>query len=66
MKRGEPFTSGNKSLGSFVKLLIAAPVIFMTSAICTLRSVYDLNSYCTTPVSLLDPTPFAVEETVRE
>jgi len=66
MKRGEPFSSGNKSVGSFIKLLIATPIVFMTSGICTLRSVYDMNGYCTTSVLQLDPVPAVDVEPVRE
>lgn len=55
MKRGEPFTSGNRSLGSFIKLLWITPICFMTSGICTLRSVYDLDGYCTTPIVQMEP-----------
>jgi len=66
MKRGEPFSSGNKSGAAFIKLLIVTPVVFMASGICALRSVYDMNGYCTTPVLQLDPIPAVDLEPVRE
>ena len=46
LQRKNPFTSGNDSYGSFKKMLILVPILFMFSGLIVLRQTEDLSEYC--------------------